>query len=182
MQTHEQIMQTFLIFSQEIERKEEFRKTINQTLQEYDYYKIKNLMELEDKSQWILQDTIAEIAKKSMKSTDLYFHIEKENFDLILNNIESEDFKYELYYIDTYNNLLKDIVYKFWSPNVEKEKIVSKIIEKSVEFSVEKTKQTFKYIKDYDKNWEVFIDKQILFYKLEESLEERNIKIPKKKI
>ena len=54
--------------------------------------------------------------------------------------------------------------------------------EKSILFSVEKTKGTFQYIKDYDKNWESFIDKQILFYKLEESLEIKNIKIPKIKI
>ncbi len=128
MQTHEQIMQTFFLFSQEMERKEEFKNNINSLIQDYDYYKIKNLLELEDKSQWILKDTLIDIAKSSMKRTNLYHHIEKENIGLIMSEIESEDFKYEFYYIDNYNNLLKDIVYKFWKPSIEKEEIVAKII------------------------------------------------------
>lgn len=164
MQTHEQIMKTFILFSQEIERKEKFKKNMTPLIQEYDYYKLRNLLDLEDKSQWIMQDTLIDIAKDSMKRTNLYHHIEKENLDLINSEIESEDFKYELYYINSYNNLLKDIVYKFWKPTIEKEKIVANIIEKSMIFSLEKTKEIFKYIKNYDKNWETFIDKQILFY------------------
>lgn len=79
-----------------------------------------------------------------------------------------------MYYINHYNNIIRDIIFKFWKSKDNLEKIVGKLISQGMSYSNEKTIKTCILIKEINPYWEVFLDNQILHYKLIENLENKN--------
>lgn len=179
---HEEMMKTFRIFIQEEERRQEFRKMIKPIISNYEYYQLSNMIELEDKTQVVIKQELVEMARKSMDKTFLYQEIEKKEIENIFYIIEDNDFNYELYYLDMYNNILKKITTTYWKPTLEAEKLLDSIIKKAIKYSKEKTLTTLEYIKTYETNWSQFVEKQILFYMLDDKLERKNQKDEIKKI
>lgn len=176
MKTHEENMKSFWFFSKEIERREKFKKKATSITDDYTYYKLRNILELDEKSQLILRDELISIARESLKKTFIYELLEKKETESLLEKVNSEDFKYNLYYIDKYNNLIKDITIKYYNPDQQVYELLTVLIAKGMKNSFVKTKEILDYIKKYDKEWESFIDKQILFYKLNLGLKEKNSK------
>lgn len=181
MQTHEDIMNVYFLFKEELSRKEEFRKNIDEKIKDFDYYTVKNMTLMEEKSDIVMHDILLEMAKKSLSKTPIYYHLEKEDIMLFCDLI-NEDFDDKYYHISNYHNLLLDFSMKFWTVKPEYEKVMSLLIEKSLEHSVEDTKKTLENIKEWRKPWKNFIEKQILYYKLNESLSYKREDMPKRKI
>lgn len=179
MQTHEEIMNIYFLFKDELKRKEDFRKSIDNNLQEFDYYLIKNMVLLEEKSDIVMHDILLDVAKKSLNKTQLYYYIEKEELKLITELINN-DFQYKYYHINNYNNVLLDFSFKFWNVTPETDKVMSLLIKKSIEYSKEETYSTLEKIKEWRKPWKDFIDKQILYYQLNDSLSLKNISVKRK--
>lgn len=182
MKTHEEIMQSFWLFSKELERREKFKKKVDSITQHYEYYKVKNILDLEDKSQHILRDELVSLARESLKKTYIYELLEKKETENLLEKIMSETFQYELYYIDKYNNLIKDVTTKYYSPDQKVFQLLKILIQKGMNKSFVETNEILNYIKKWDKEWEEFIDKQILYYKLGSNLKEKNSKDTVQKI
>lgn len=148
MQTHEDIMNIYFLFNEELKRKEDFRKNIDDKIKDFDYYSIKNVILLEEKSDMVMHDILFEVAKKSLHKTQLYYYIDKEELSLI-NQLIDDDFDYKYYHLSNYNNLLLDFSFKFWTVTPEAEQVMSKLIEKSVSFSREETEKTLEKIKEW---------------------------------
>lgn len=179
---HEKTMNIFFIFMQEQERRQEFRKNTEIMMSDYEYYQLNNMLELEDKSQTIIKQELLEIAKKSMDKTIIYQNLMNKETEVVIDLVEEEDFKFELFYLDSYNNILKKVTEVYWKPTIKEEKLLELLIKKSLEYSREKTFKTLEYIKKWENNWCSFIEKQILFYKLEENLKKKNQKDEIKKL
>lgn len=181
---HIEIMETYQTILDELERKSIFRKNMETTLQSYEFHTFRNILEIEEKTDIVLKNNIVDIASKSMKKTDLYFFLEQSNTEAIISLVESDNFKYELYYINQYTNLLKDIVNKYWNPHQKAEELIALVIKKGMEKDHNKTKEVCTDIKLWYENWKEFIDKQILYYKLEDKIVKKTIskKIKNKKI
>lgn len=174
MQNHETIMQTYFIFEEELERKENFRKNMEVTFREFEFNEIKSIFEIEEKTNKVLKNSLKTLINQSMKRTDLYYFLEKEDVGALQSLIESNEFKYELYYINEYSNVITDMVNKFWVITPSVEKVVSLLIKKAMEYSTQKTQKVCQAINKWNKTWEPFLDKQILFYALSENLTEKH--------
>lgn len=176
MKTHEEIMKSFWLFCKEIERRENFKKKASSIIHDYEYYKVRNILDLDDKSQHILKDELVSMARESVKKTFIYELLEKKETDNLLTKIQDKNFQYQLYYIDKYNNLITDITSKYYDPDYQVYEILKILIEKGMKQSFVQTNEVLEYIKKWDKEWESFIDKQILFYKLHSTMKEKNSK------
>jgi len=181
MQSHENIMEIYFLFNEELKRKENFRKSIDKEIQDFDYYSIKNMISMEEKSDIVMQDVLLEMAKKSLNKTPIYYHMEKEELDIISQLID-DDFQYKYYHLSNYNNVLLDFSFKFWTIKPEVEKVMLQLIEKAIEYSSEDTLITLQKIKEWRNPWKDFVDKQILYYKLNDNLSIKEINSKKRKI
>ena len=166
MQSHEEIMEIHRLLTEELERKEKFRKSMRASIQEYEFSKVAMTIEIEEKTDILLRDSLSDAATKSMRKTEFYKFLEQGNIEELIRIAESKDFKYHLHYVDLYNNALKDVVSKFWKPTSIVEQLMSALIEHAVSFSIEKSEKTLESIKDWHQNWMPFMEKQILYYKL----------------
>lgn len=174
MKNHTAIMQAYFLFEEELQRKETFRKSMEGTFREFEFNEIKNIFEIEEKTDKVLKNSLTILITQSMKRTDLYYFLEKEDVGALQSLLESNEFKYELYYINEYCNVITDMANKFWVITPAVENVASLLIEKAMEYSSEKTKKVCQAISKWNKTWEPFIDKQMLFYTLSENLTEKH--------